>query len=191
MKPLQKMGMHKNQCVQGRRSIRLKGYDYSQPGAYFVTICTKNQACIFGRVVDGGMVLNDLGRIARSCWEDVPNHFQQVVSDAFIVMPNHVHGILFIMDDHVGATHASPLLRRRPCGPHPGSLGAVVGSYKSAVTRWCHQNGYLHFRWQRNYYEHIVRSENELGRIREYVVDNPLKWDLDDENPDRIRSKDV
>jgi len=143
----------------------------------------KNQACVFGKIMDDEMVLNDLGRIARACWDEIPNHFDYVVLDAFVVMPNHVHGILMITDQNVGAMHASPLLRGRTCGPNPGSLGAIVGSFKSTVTRWFHQNGYPHFRWQRNYYDHIVRDENELGRIREYVVNNPLEWDLDDENP--------
>ena len=109
-----------------RRSIRLRGYDYTQPGAYFITICTRQRAPLFGRVVDGKMALNAWGRIVWACWREIPHHFPHVELDAFVVMPNHVHGVIFIVD--VGATHASPLRdtspqRDGPRDPVPGSLG--------------------------------------------------------------------
>ena len=95
-----------------RRSIRLKGYDYTRAGAYFVTICTKDGACLFGDVADGVMRLNQMGHIVRQCWLAIPDHFPHVLLDEFVVMPNHVHGILVIMPTHdVGATHASPLTK--------------------------------------------------------------------------------
>ena len=94
---------------RNRRSIRLKGYDYSWPGAYFVSICAHNRECLFGEIVNGGMVLNDAGRMAEQCWHNIPLHFPHVELDAFVVMPNHVHGILFVVDAPVGAKIFSPL----------------------------------------------------------------------------------
>ena len=161
-----------------RRSIRLKGFDYTREAAYFVTISTQNQACLFGEIVNEQMQLNDAGRVAQMVWKTIPDHFSQVEIDASVVMPNHVHGIIII----VGATHASP---PRQSGPPKGSLGAIVGSYKSAVSRQINQ---LHRTsgakvWQRNYYEHIIRNDTGLNSIRKYIADNPARWDEDTENP--------
>jgi len=174
-----------------RRSIRLKGYDYTQPGAYYVTLCTEARQCLFGDVVKGEMRLNSLGHIAFTCWQAIPEHFPHVELDAFVVMPNHLHGILVISDTLVGATHASPLHHpnvlslRKPCGPTPKSVGAIVGSYKSAVSKGinaiCNTEG--NSIWQRNYYEHISRDEESLHNIRQYIVENPWRWANDPENP--------
>jgi len=168
-----------------RRSIRLKGYDYTQPGAYFITICTRDRVCLFGEVIDGEMRLNPLGEIVRQCWWAIPEHFSHVVLDEFVVMPNHVHGIIVIMATHdVGATHASPL-RVRPRGPQRQSIASIVGSIKSAAAKRINE-----YRgtpgapvWQRNYYEHVVRDDQPLNHIREYIATNPLRWHLDRENP--------
>ena len=161
-----------------RRSIRLKGFDYAQENAYFVTICTQNGTCLFGEIMNEQMRLNDAGRVAQMVWKTIPNHFPQVEIDASVVMLNHVHGIIII----VGATHASP---PRQSGPPKGSLGAIVGSYKSAVSRRINQ---LHRTpgatvWQRNYYEHIIRNDTALNRLRQYIIDNPARWADDQENP--------
>ncbi len=177
-----------------RRSIRLKGWDYRTPAAYFVTICTHDRAPLFGRVVDGDMVLNAFGEIVWACWREIPEHFPHVELDAFVVMPNHVHGIIFIVDvvgslhagaTHVGATHASPLRGDAPRGPASGSLGAIVGSFKSAVTQRINalRNTPGAPVWQRNYYEHIIRTERALNAIRRYIAENPLRWHLDRYNP--------
>jgi REP element-mobilizing transposase RayT len=176
-----------------RRSIRLKGYDYTQPGAYFVTICTQDRACLFGEVVDGQMRLNEFGEIVRECWLAIPDHFSHTVLDEFVIMPNHVHGIISIVDAStdvtvvVGATHASPL-RIRPRGPERKSIGAIVGSFKSATTKRI--NGPRGTPgvpvWQRNYYEHIIRNQESLNRIRQYILDNPQRWSSDRENPSAI-----
>jgi REP element-mobilizing transposase RayT len=174
-----------------RRSIRLQGYDYTQPGAYYVTLCTEARQCLFGDVVKGEMRLNSLGHIAFTCWQAIPEHFPHVELDAFVVMPNHLHGILVISDTLVGATHASPLHHpnvlslRKPCGPTPKSVGAIVGSYKSAVSKGinaiCNTEG--NSIWQRNYYEHISCDEESLHNIRQYIVENPWRWANDPENP--------
>jgi len=169
-----------------RRSIRLSGYDYANAGAYFVTICAtdyrgdarfdrrRGDACValnttyvFGHITDGRMVLNAQGRIAAECLRAIPEHFPSVTMDEFTVMPNHVHFIVVI------ATHASPV-----------QLGVIVGSYKSAVTKrvneLCGTSGAK--LWQRNYYEHIIRNDAELQRIRAYVIENPLNWATDENN---------
>jgi len=180
---------HKNH----RRSIRLKGYDYTQAGAYFVTICTKDRACLFGDVADGVMRLNQMGHIVRQCWLAIPDHFPHVLLDEFVVMPNHVHGILVIMPTHdVGATHASPLQNddtpTRPRGPQPRSVASIVGSFKSAAAKRINEHRGTPGApiWQRNYYEHIIRDDESLNLIRNYIADNPLRWQIDAENPNTI-----
>jgi len=173
-----------------RRSIRLKGYDYTQPGAYFVTICTHSREILFGQVMDGEMVLNEYGQIVQACWREIPAHFPHVALEAFVVMPNHIHGIILIVDDiaemttPVGATHASPL-QNTPRGPVRGSLGAIVGGFKSAATRRINtlRNTPSAPVWQRNYYEHIVRNDRALNAIRRYIAANPVRWDVDRYNP--------
>ncbi|MBE0682357.1 MAG: transposase [Anaerolineales bacterium] len=142
-----------------RRSIRLKGYDYAQAGAYYVTIVAWRRDFLFGEVVNGEMILNEHGLIADGCWREIPKHFPHVELGAYVVMPNHVHAIIVInpmgenriatnTSQSVGARHASPL---RPRGASSGSLGAIVGSFKSAVTkrigRELNETGI----WQRNY----------------------------------------
>jgi len=180
---------HKNH----RRSIRLKGYDYTRAGAYFVTICTKDRACLFGDVADGVMRLNQMGHIVRQCWLAIPDHVPHVLLDEFVVMPNHVHGILVMMPTHdVGATHASPLQNddtpARPRGPQPRSVASIVGSFKSAAAKRINEHHGTPGApiWQRNYYEHIIRDDESLNSIRNYIADNPLRWQIDAEHPNTI-----
>jgi REP element-mobilizing transposase RayT len=177
-----------------RRSIRWKGYDYAQPGAYFVTLCTHERACLFGEVVGGEVVLNHFGQIVWDEWfrtADLRPHVK-LFAEEFVVMPNHLHGIVWIVDD-VGATQrVAPTDGHRgdghPRGPTPGSLGAVIGQFKSAVTRRINvlrdaPNAPV---WQRNYYEHVIRTDRALNAIRRYIAENPLRWHLDRYNPDAI-----
>jgi len=179
-----------------RRSIRLKGYDYTRAGAYFVTICTKDRACLFGDVADGVMRLNQMGHIVRKCWLAIPDHVPHVLLDEFVVMPNHVHGIVVIVStDTVGATHASPPQHAsplqnddtptRPRGPQRQSVASIVGSFKSAATKRINEQRGTPGTpvWQRDYFEHIIRNDESLNRIREYILNNPLQWALDRENP--------
>ncbi len=172
-----------------RRSIRLKGYDYAQPGGYFVTIVTYQRECLFGEIISTEMRLNPYGRIVEECWRAIPEHFQNVELGAYVIMPNHIHGIIFIRGageigaaanpPPVGARHASPLPSH---GTSPRSLGTIVGSFKSAVT---HRLG-REFRkaniWQRNYYEHVIRNETEWDKIHRYIESNPANWESDQEN---------
>jgi REP element-mobilizing transposase RayT len=170
----------------GRRSIRLPEYDYSGPGLYFVTICTDGRRCLFGEIVGQRMTLNESGRLVESCWREIPDHFSHIDLDDFVVMPNHLHGIVGIAEP-VGATHGSPPGTAR--GPTHRSLGAIIGTFKTAVAQRINRlrrtTGVSV--WQRNYYEHIIRNERALDAIRQYIAENPRRWGEDGENPDVIR----
>ncbi len=182
-----------------RQSIRLKGHDYAQPGAYFVTICTRDRQCLFGHVVNGEMRLNEAGQIAQRCWEDIPHHFPHAVLDAVTIMPNHVHGIIVITESgrgeasvpgnslgtRTGRTDASPLREGRPNGTQPRSLSAIMQNFKSICTRKTNtaRGAPATPVWQRGFYEHVIRTEAELMTIREYVLGNPSCWDDDEDNP--------
>lgn len=189
-----------------RRSVRLPTYDYAQAGAYFVTVfvtvCTHGRECLFGDVVEEAMRLNACGQIVSEVWHAIPAHFAGVQVNAFAVMPNHVHGIIVIIGDPptagVGATHASPLwvapgpneTAPHPNGPKPRSLGAIVGSFKSAVTRRINRlrNTPGTSVWQRSFYDRIIRTDRELNAVRRYVADNPARWHWDKLNPaQRVR----
>ena len=153
-----------------RRTVRLKDYDYAQPGAYFVTICTQDRACLFGDVMDYTMKLNAVGRLVATLWNEVPARFANVDLDMFVVMPNHIHGILLYPDDGpVMADRTRATTRVAP------TIGKVVGAFKSLSTveyvRNVKANGWPAFHsrlWQRNYYEHVIRDEADLDRIRRY-----------------------
>ena len=175
-----------NPNAHNRRPIRLHGYDYRQAGAYFVTICTHNRAPLFGEIQGDAMRLNEAGKIAEKVWRGIPDHFDNVDIDAFIVMPNHVHGIIVITHTRVGARHASPLHHAHQ--PSKGTLGTIVGSYKSAVSKQINRMRDTPGSpvWQRNYYEHIIRNESALHDIRHYIIHNPAKWAEDTENPERL-----
>ena len=168
-----------------RRSVRLNHYDYSQPGAYFITICTHNRRCMLGNINSEMAELFSTGNVAKKFWLEIPTHFQNVELDQFVIMPNHIHGVIKIYDHKpVGVQYIEPLQENKYQHIIPKSIGSIIRSYKSAVTRWCSKNNHQNFQWQRNYYEHIIRNENELNRIREYIQNNPLKWELDRENPE-------
>jgi putative transposase len=175
-----------NSSTYHRRSIRLATYDYDQAGAYFVTICTFERRFLLGVVVAGEMQLSAYGSIIAVCWDEIPQHFAGVELDVFVVMPNHVHGI-FVLSDGVmagRAMHASPLQSKS--GARPGSVGAIVGAFKSAANRRINQMRGTPGAsvWQRNYYERIIRNDKELNGIREYIIYNPALWEQDVNNPD-------
>jgi len=181
---------------RGRRSIRLNGYDYTQAGAYFVTMVTHGHETLFGEIQAGVMQLNEFGDLAESEWQRLEQRFDRVIPDEFIVMPNHVHGILFIIESDTvvgagqetdrknGLNPLAPPLRNASTPNTRQSLGIFIGAYKSTTARLI--NGLRHAYgtpvWQRNYYERIIRDERELNTIRKYIRDNPLKWEYDQEN---------
>lgn len=171
-----------------RRSIRLKGYDYTQAGMYFITICTYERTWLFGEVSGEEMRVNAFGEIVQRCWAEIPQHFAHVALDAFVVMPNHVHGILVLTHDGEEERPVWSVPNDEglfPRGARPRSVGAIVGSFKSATARRINELRGAPGApvWQRNYYERIIRDEHELDRIRRYIVENPLRWHLDRENP--------
>jgi len=173
-----------------RRSLRLREYDYAAPGAYFITVCARRGTFPFGRVLGGEMRLSLLGKVVFDEWFRTATVRPNVClrEDEFVVMPNHVHGIIWILETTKSAIRgvASPRIAR-PAGPRSGSLGAIVGQFKRAVTSRIRTTlgGATDFAWQRNYWEHIVRDERSLSRIRQYIAENPLRWELDRENPQR------
>ncbi|MDD3887714.1 MAG: hypothetical protein PHN19_02965 [Patescibacteria group bacterium] len=165
-----------------RKLIRLKGFDYSSDNCYFITICTRNKECLFGNIVNQKMVLNDAGIIAKKYWLDIPFHYPDVILDKYVVMPNHVHGILVIdkkIIGPVGVQNSEPLHRYQKIIPR--SIGAIVRGYKLGVTKWFRQNTDCHVVWQRLYYDHIIRNERSLNIIRNYIKNNPKNW-LSDRN---------
>ena len=182
-----------------RRSIRRKGYDYPLPGAYFVTLISSGRVSLFGEIMDGELRQSDIGKLVNDCWLGITNSFTSIGLDDIVIMPNHLHGIIFIHEalgkgeafadndpSVVGAmaANASPL---RPRGTTLGSLGAIIQNFKSVSTRKVNKRyfepGYKI--WQKNYHERVVRNERELNAIRQYIRDNPHNWELDHENPNR------
>ena len=180
-----------------RRSIRLKGYDYTQSGAYFVTIVIQDRLCLFGDVLGQEMRPNEAGVMVRRVWEALPCRFPPTQLDAFVVMPNHIHGIL-VINQHVGAPTEGARLgafaARRATTRVAPTLGAVIGAYKSLTTS-AHIEGvnagawppFRHRLWQRNYYEHILRHDESLAELRQYILYNPARWAFDRENPRVLR----
>ncbi len=196
--PTEGIIMSFNPDIHHRRSVRLRDYDYRNAGAYFLTICAFQRECLFGEVVEGEMQVNQFGEIVREEWKKTDIVRENVILDEFIIMPNHLHGIVIVVDG-VGATRrvaqnestldTRATRRVAPTGPVSGSIGAIVGQFKSAVSKRINT-----FRdnpgcpvWQRSYYEHVIRSEAELASIRQYIADNPRKWDLDENNPENVK----
>lgn len=184
-----------------RKSIRLKGYNYAQAGLYFITICTHNREHLFGLIMNGKMVLNNAGRVAVKCWQDIPAHFPMATLHEYVVMPNHIHGIIEIIspknellsvgandhstqNDHTDNNRAngnSPLRITSFRSPSQ-SIGSIIRGFKIGVTKWVrYENGFAQNTqiWQRNYYEHIIRNDAEYNRIANYILNNPAKWDDD------------
>jgi putative transposase len=178
--------MKYNPLIHHRRSIRLKGYDYSQAGAYFITICCHGMQCRFGNVgapIAGAQErnaqvhLNDFGMIAYNEWSKLPERFPYMELDVFQIMPNHIHGIVVLNDETVGAPLAGALKEA------PTAVGDIVGAYKSLVMTEClrflkqqTQETSLGKLWQRNYHEHIIRNEKSYNKIASYIINNPDNW---------------
>jgi len=170
-----------------RRSIRLAGYNYKQSGAYFVTIVTQNRNCLLGDITAGEIVLNDTGQIAQASWNGLSSRFPVVSLDYFVVMPNHIHGIIMVGAPFIAANstpHNNVAIFREGAMNRAPTLGEIIRAYKAASARVIRQTVKPDFAWQRNYYEHIIRGEESLNRIRQYILENPLRWSIDRENPE-------
>jgi len=189
-------------------SARLSTWDYSSNGAYFITICTAKRQHYFGKIINDEMQLSNIGEKTHECWMDIPSHFQFVLLDAFVVMPNHTHGIIIIdkPNTDVGVVETGAVVEtghalslqskhQRPSDlsqqseqnkqPHPrfrnqgkNTISAMVGSFKSAVTKWCNENK-LPLGWQSRFHDHIIRDNDEFHRIRNYIINNPINWNDD------------
>jgi REP element-mobilizing transposase RayT len=157
-----------------RRSIRLKEYDYSQSGAYFVTIVTFQRECMFGEIANSEMQLNGFGEITDECWRAIPEHFTNVELGAYVVMPNHVHGIIVIhdVDDGRGTIYRAPTVEKFG-KPTTDSLPTIIRTYKAGVARRIRREWNAKNIWKRNYYERIIRNEREWDKIHWYIVSNP------------------
>jgi REP element-mobilizing transposase RayT len=177
---------HTNQDHPHRRNMRLRHYDYTHPGAYFITICTQGKKCLLGDIIEGQMHLNSYGQIVSRNWLWLPRQYPYITLDKWIIMPNHLHGIIIFKCEETNQT-THPLVqqlsiqrqKRKP-------LGRIIGAFKTVSTKEINhvrQSSGCSF-WQRNFFEHIIRNENSLNQIREYITTNPLKWQLDQENPD-------
>ena len=180
------------------KSSRLSDYDYNQNGIYFVTICTKNKEEFFGKIKNGKMILNDIGKIVNKFWKEIPKHFPFVKLDIHQIMPNHIHGNLeIIKNDSVVETHNYASLRHRRTkqqtnatyknkfGPQSKNLASIIRGFKSSVKRWCNENN-QNFAWQPRFYDRIVRNDNELNRIKEYILANPQMWKRDRNNIENL-----
>lgn len=169
-----------------RRSIRLRGYDYTSPGAYFVTICAYGRECLFGEVADGEVVLSEYGAIIEQVWHDLPLHYPHVRLDTWVIMPNHVHGIIILVgeSDAVGAG-LGPAPTAAPTAMKRHGLPEIVRALKSFSARRINElRGVSGVPvWQRNYWEHVIRSERTLHLIQQYILDNPACWHLDRYHP--------
>jgi putative transposase len=175
------------QGYRRRNSLRHATFDYTQPAAYFVTFCCHKGQSLFGRVEDQTMILNPLGGIADRAWHEFAGRHSETEVDRFVVMPNHVHVLLWIRSSPDSATQNAPKQERKFGDAIAGSLSTLIGGYKSTVTQKAKLAGLLPGAalWQRNFYDHIVRNEPDLLRIREYIRNNPARWDEDKLHPDR------
>lgn len=189
-----------------RRSIRLKGYDYSQEGAYYVTIVAWQREFLFGEIANQEMMLSPYGEIVQKWWEEIPVHFSNVETGAFVIMPNHVHGIIYILDERRGTVSVPKVdgensipENNETTGVIQGgetpplrtpTLGQIVAYFKYQSTKEMNKvenTGTVTKFWQRNYYEHIIRDETDLQNKTNYIEANPLLWDEDDENPANVK----
>ena len=158
-----------------RNSNRLEGYDYSQAGCYFVTVCAQDRANRFGEIVNEQMCLNDMGRIVGESWEWLERRYDNVGLDVWVIMPNHFHNILIIRDTRRGDSRTAPTI----------PLGRLIGAFKTVSTKRINRRkGTPGTKlWQRSFYDHVIRDDEDLNNIREYIQNNPLKWALDEYNP--------
>ncbi len=162
-------------------SARWAAWDYSSNAAYFITICTAHRAHDFGAIANGMMTFTALGRAAANCWHEIPAHFPFVVLDAFVVMPNHVHGIVVINKTHphpVETQNFASLPMNR-FGPQSQNLASIVRGYKIGVTKFARQNN-IPFEWQARYHDHVIRDAGEHERIAQYIQANPQNWAEDE-----------
>jgi|GEM_PF-755281 len=170
---------------QRRNTLRHAGHDYTSPGAYFVTICEHQGRSVFGQIIDQTMVLNPLGKIAANCITAFANRHPEITLEVSVVMPNHVHVLLWLKDDPEQSNAIATGKQRKFGDAVAGSLSTLIGGYKSSVTQTAKRQGLIPGPplWQDNFYDHIIRSDQELERIRSYIRTNPVRWLADQLHP--------
>lgn len=178
--------MNENVKFTGRKSIRLNGYDYASEGLYFLTLCCYMNQHLFGKVIKGQMQLNNAGKVAYALWLEIPKHFPEVKLHDFVVMPNHIHGIIEIVngDSKVDSMklveqHSIAVKQKGLLRSPSRTIGSIVRGYKIGVTKWFRQNSFVEVVWLRNYYEHIIRDDEAYNNISQYIRNNPRKWQED------------
>ena len=195
--------------IKNRKLNRLKEYDYSQNGWYFTTVCAKNREHFFGEIINGEMRLSTIGKMAKKCWQEIPAHFPDAKLDEFIIMPNHIHGIIIIENKTVGNKKFCSNIERNENVRNKNfcslrlekswqtkwarSLSSIIRGFKIGVTKWYRGNElnnnndyYAQFSWQKSFYDHIIHNEKSLFKIREYIINNPLKWEFDRNNSENL-----
>ena len=168
-----------------RKHIRLSEWDYSSEGVYYITICCREREAFFGKLIENKMILSEIGEMASFFWKEIPEHFNHVKLDEYIVMPNHIHGILILDYSLVGTRHGMALQRNGTnqfSKPIKNSISVIINQYKSSLKRWCNQNGFKSFQWQSRFYDHIICEENSIDQVREYIRSNPTNWASDEMN---------
>jgi len=178
--------------IRNRKGNRLKGYNYSRDGCYFITICTKNRIECFGEIRNEKMEYGRYGNIILNFWRAIPDHYENVFLDEWVIMPNHIHGIIvienkIIPDVVVGTEHCSVPTRAVGDGKNYGLLSKIVKSFKEISLKTIRKNyNDFDFFWQRSFYDHIIRNEKSLDKIRRYIYYNPTKWELDINNLENL-----
>ena len=163
----------------------MRDFDYTQSGYYFVTICTHERQCVLGNIIDGRALLSNAGKIASDCWQDLANHYAHIDLDEFVVMPNHLHGIIVLSDSGEAVNAQGPRAGFKPAPTRRHSLSEIIRAFKTFSGRRINRirNRTGEPVWQRNYYERVIRNEKTLLAAREYIVNNPAKWSEDKYNP--------
>ncbi len=168
-----------------RKQYRLPGYDYTQPGEYFITICTQERVCVLGKIENGTMHLSIIGQKVYQFLHEIPKRFAGIMLDEWVIMPDHIHLILVIHDDNKHTPRHVPTLDQEFAGLQPllkDSVSSVINHVKGNVKRWCNQNGFQEFAWQARFHDHIIRNQKSLVNIRKYIRNNPLEWSTDENN---------
>ncbi len=198
--------MKYNHEIHHRHSMRLEGFDYASPGYYFITICTQNRECLFGNISQGILLLNDAGEMVKKEWTNLTQRFSHILLDEFVIMPNHLHGIIYIRGDQAFRAinnyfknHVKIIITdliEPTSGTPKNSISRIIQGFKSISTvnyiesvRTNYCPPFEKHLWQKNFYDHIIRNMEELKEIRGYIMNNPLNWESDEDNPLNLKKK--
>lgn len=167
--------------LPNRKNIRLRNYDYASNGLYFITICTQRHECFLGKITDGIMDCSPIGLTAELFWNEIPNHYPHIELGRYVIMPNHVHGIIRLLNaEKTSIPNIPELSNYNTFGkPIPESISSIIGQFKATLTRWCNANHLSYFGWQPRFYDHVIRNKDEFYKIDNYIANNAANWDAD------------